>query len=420
MNIKLPQELYELSQIFSKKAKLYLVGGAVRNHFLGLKTSDFDICSSLRLDEVMEILQGSKFYLRIKNALLETAIIYSEDISFEYATFRVEIYNDENSRVPKEIQFTQDIEQDSWRRDFTCNAIYFDIQDKKFLDFHNGLDDINQKKLKTIKPNITSFSEDSVRIFRFIKFSILGNFNASNQDYIDICTCAKHIRGLSPERKRQELENIFEVSNSKQLKEKTLLLLIKTELLKNLISLYFKKINFVAKEFEFTLQNQDKNFHIICLYIDIYDQVKNQTQYSTKEIISLLISGDIVLSKQEKNLLSKILNAIEYLNQEKNLTFFIFLNNEIIYNVLDILSICPRYQKNIQDIKSEIQKIKQNNLPLNLKGLKITFNDCKKLLKDSSDKQIKYTLNNCLIACQTKKIKNQYNELKTFILSKKD
>ena len=125
--MKINNNLLELAKIFykSKQAELYVVGGAIRNYLLKKPITDVDICSKLSIDEVMEILTNTKFIVKIKNALTQTALIMCDNKVFEYARFRKEHYNSQGDRVPSQIEFTDKVEEDYLRRDFTCNCIYW-------------------------------------------------------------------------------------------------------------------------------------------------------------------------------------------------------------------------------------------------------------------------------------------------------
>ena len=83
--IKFGKELTNLAHYFEKSgARLYVVGGAVRNYLLKEKITDIDITSSLSLDDVMQALDNTEFLVKIKNALTQTAQILYYDKVFKY------------------------------------------------------------------------------------------------------------------------------------------------------------------------------------------------------------------------------------------------------------------------------------------------------------------------------------------------
>ena len=121
---------------------IYVVGGYVRNKIAGLGETDIDISGPA----VADALGLSKRYrTEVVNYKLGTVVIkYNED-TFEYTPFRVEKYAEGGGHSPVSVMFTTDITKDALRRDFTCNAIYYDIKNNKIIDPLGGIADIEHK-----------------------------------------------------------------------------------------------------------------------------------------------------------------------------------------------------------------------------------------------------------------------------------
>lgn len=207
----LPKCLIELAQIFSKKAPLYIVGGAVRNSLLNLKISDYDITSELLPDSVEELIKNSKFEIVAKYKRTGTLVIKYDDFKFEYTTFRQDSYPlTSGTHSPLECKFTSDIKQDALRRDFTCNALYYDISNDKIIDLVGGVSDINGKILRTVRQSNLTLSEDGLRIMRLVRFAVQLGFSIDKDTY----NCAKEnafrLKDISKERIKDELVAIFE------------------------------------------------------------------------------------------------------------------------------------------------------------------------------------------------------------------
>lgn len=167
--MQLPQEIQILNKAFKDAGhKLYVVGGAVRDAVLGKTPKDYDVTTKATPEEVVEILNsaGIKNFPKGEAFGVISAIINGEE--FEIATFRSESY-DGSGRRPTEVEYST-IDQDSNRRDLTINALYYDIDDEKIIDFHGGVDDIKNGKIRTVGNPEERFYEDRLRIMRAIRF----------------------------------------------------------------------------------------------------------------------------------------------------------------------------------------------------------------------------------------------------------
>lgn len=174
MQIEIPKALKELANRFP--TELYVVGGYIRNKIMEIEGEDIDICSSLTIEEVEELLKDSKFDFKIKNKTLGSAVIIHGDQNYEYTTFRRDTYGDNGEHMPESVEFINDIREDAKRRDFTCNAIYYDIKNDLIIDFYNGVEDIKRRILRTVETPDEVLSHDGVRILRLFRFQCELNF----------------------------------------------------------------------------------------------------------------------------------------------------------------------------------------------------------------------------------------------------
>ncbi len=147
----------------------YLVGGAVRDLLLGLHPKDFDIATDATPEDVKKVFKGQ---CRLIGRRFRLAHIYMGSQVYEIATFRG---SDSGDRVLKKGRIIRDnvygtIEQDAIRRDFTCNALYYDIDQRQVLDFVGGVDDLELGVLKLIGEADQRFIEDPVRMLRAVRF----------------------------------------------------------------------------------------------------------------------------------------------------------------------------------------------------------------------------------------------------------
>jgi len=158
-----------IRKLTSAGYQAYLVGGAVRDLLLGLHPKDFDIATEATPEEVKMVFKGQ---CRLIGRRFRLAHIYMGSQVYEIATFRGA---DSGDRVLKKGQIIRDnvygtIEQDAIRRDFTCNALYYDIDQREILDFIGGVEDLELGELKLIGEADQRFIEDPVRMLRAIRF----------------------------------------------------------------------------------------------------------------------------------------------------------------------------------------------------------------------------------------------------------
>ena len=207
MQIKITDKLRKLSELFP--CELYLVGGYIRNQFMGIDNDDMDICSKLTLDEVEEILNSSEFEFKIRSKSLGSALITCGEEVYEYTTFRKDIYPNNGQHTPEEVIFIDDIREDAKRRDFTCNAIYYDIKNDKIIDFYNGVEDIRKKVLKTVETPDEVLCHDGVRILRLFRFQGELSFKIDKKTLEAVMKYKGNLRDISGDRMVYEIERIL-------------------------------------------------------------------------------------------------------------------------------------------------------------------------------------------------------------------
>ena len=158
--------------------QLFLVGGSVRDAFLDVATNDLDFATDARPPEILELLDGWADSVFTVGEAFGTIGAVREGTVYEITTFRSDVYR-EDSRKPH-VEFSDDIETDLSRRDFTVNAMAIRIPGTKdsepeMVDPFNGLEDLATQLLKTpVDPEI-SFGDDPLRMLRLYRFvSALG------------------------------------------------------------------------------------------------------------------------------------------------------------------------------------------------------------------------------------------------------
>src|SRR5690625_847416 len=127
--------------------ELYLVGGSVRDTFLGRYQGDLDFCTDGTPEQVESLLRGWADAIWLTGARFGTVSAAKGELQLEITTFRADSYSPD-SRHP-EVTFGTDIDVDLSRRDFTVNAMAFRVPDHRFVDPFGGLADLRDRKLRT-------------------------------------------------------------------------------------------------------------------------------------------------------------------------------------------------------------------------------------------------------------------------------
>lgn len=178
-----------------------LVGGAVRDLLLGRTPSDFDLVTTARPEELQNIFPEAK----LVGASFGVVIVRENGIDMEVATARSErSYLD--GRHPEKISYTTDFSLDAQRRDFTVNAMMYDLERDELLDFNQGVDDLRCGILRTVGDPAARFNEDYLRILQAVRFAAKLGFALDAELEAALKTHAQLVKELSCERIFAELD----------------------------------------------------------------------------------------------------------------------------------------------------------------------------------------------------------------------
>ncbi len=167
-----------LSQLNKAGYEVYLVGGCVRDLLLGRKPKDFDIATNAHPEQVKAVFRNCRL---IGRRFRLAHILYGREI-IEVATFRGNSDQDNNNqKIHEDGRLLRDniygtLEEDVWRRDFTVNALYFNINTFSVIDYTGGLNAIKQGLLELIGDPETRYREDPVRMLRAVRFAAKLDF----------------------------------------------------------------------------------------------------------------------------------------------------------------------------------------------------------------------------------------------------
>ena len=211
MNIKfsLPTEVEEILRLLNKSGyEAYIVGGCVRDKILGRTPHDYDICTSAKPDEVINVFRYFNFKVIETGLKHGTVTVMINNEPYEITTYRIDGKYSDNRR-PDSVEFTTSLEDDLSRRDFTINAIAYSPKDGLVDPFH-GIYDIQNQVIRCVGNQTNRFQEDALRILRAMRFSIQLGFNISMSTFKAMNENRQLISNVSYERINSELMKMLE------------------------------------------------------------------------------------------------------------------------------------------------------------------------------------------------------------------
>lgn len=206
MKLQIPKDVeYIINKIYDNGHEAFIVGGCVRDSIIGLKPNDYDITTSAKPNEIMNIFKNEKIIeTGIKHG---TVTLIKNGIEYEITTYRIDgEYND--NRRPDFVEFTNDINKDLQRRDFTINAIAYNHR-IGIVDTFDGIGDICKKIIKTVGKADERFNEDGLRIIRAVRFSCKLGFDIEKDTLTSIYKNINLIKNVSIERIQNEFNKIL-------------------------------------------------------------------------------------------------------------------------------------------------------------------------------------------------------------------
>ena len=182
----------------------YFAGGCVRDQLMGIPPKDYDVATSARPEQVMQLFSHSVAV----GAKFGVVLVLSGEQQVEVATFRSDgDYAD--GRHPDEVTYTDNARLNVMRRDFTINGLLWDPLTETLLDYVGGQDDIRSGVIRTIGDPGQRFREDKLRMMRAARFSARFMFELESATRDTIQVLAHQILQVSKERLRDELIKIL-------------------------------------------------------------------------------------------------------------------------------------------------------------------------------------------------------------------
>jgi poly(A) polymerase len=187
----------------------YLVGGCVRDLLLDRRPKDFDVATSARPEQVRELFRNSRI---IGRRFRLVHVLFGGGKVIEVATFRKnpKEEGDEPSLGGEELLIRSDnafgeASEDAVRRDFTINALFYDLERRQILDWVGGMEDVRRRVVHTIGEPETRFREDPVRILRALKFAGRLDLGITPDVYDAIVYCRESLALAARPRLSEEI-----------------------------------------------------------------------------------------------------------------------------------------------------------------------------------------------------------------------
>lgn len=393
---------YVLSKLKENGYQAYVVGGAVRDFLMGKTPHDYDLTSDALPSQISDVFKD--FYQEHSGEKHGTIRVIVDHKPIEITTFRCdEGYTD--YRRPDNVEFVKDVYIDSKRRDFSINAFYY--SEGHIYDFHEGLEDLNNKVIKTIGNPSTRFHEDALRILRAIRFSAKLGYEIESKTKTALLDCKEELNLIAKERILIELKEISSTSN------------------------FFRNI----KEY----------FPIFKLIIPCLDKIGNSIDeiynFDTKSYGDYIASLSALFSLREINndfmpwrlfikMDNESINAIKTLIKLKDINFnnsfdddyingLILLSKPVDINVfknylINLYNLKRFKNDDIDSILNRVDILSKGNTPYSLKDLEIDGNDLLKLGIEKNQ-YFKEILNEVLLRCNQGDLNNNRNEEIEFV-----
>lgn len=204
--------LIVINKLNSAGFNAYLVGGGVRDLLLGLSPKDFDIVTDAHPSEIRKVFRNSRI---IGRRFRLVHVVFGREV-IEVATFRSNEVDDSSKhyQTNQEGFVTRDniygtIDEDAMRRDFTVNALFYDVRNQAIIDYCGGYEDLKNKTLRLIGDPADRFLEDPVRILRAIRFEAKLGFKIDPKLLAPIEEHRALLANVSPARMYDEVLKLF-------------------------------------------------------------------------------------------------------------------------------------------------------------------------------------------------------------------
>ncbi|OJI08618.1 hypothetical protein BK006_03535 [bacterium CG10_49_38] len=211
LKLDIPPEVASVVETLQENGYLaYLVGGGVRDRLIGRNPRDWDVTTKATPEQIMPLFPKTVYENRFG-----TVTVINEETTdetrrqIEITPFRTEAgYRDR--RHPDEVKFSDRLEDDLARRDFTINALAYNPRQSELIDLYGGIRDIKDKTIRTVGNPVKRFQEDALRMLRAIRLAVELGFTCNQEVLAGISDNNALIKEIAIERVRDELIKIID------------------------------------------------------------------------------------------------------------------------------------------------------------------------------------------------------------------
>lgn len=300
-----------LNRINSAGFQAYLVGGSVRDLLLRHVPKDFDVATNAKPNQIRSLFRNARI---IGRRFKLVHILYNREI-IEVATFRTNDLLGKANNTNERGMIVQDnvygtLEEDAWRRDFTINSLYYNIEDGSIIDFTGGVPDIQLKTVRIIGDPKIRYQEDPVRMLRAIRFCAKLKFNLAEETAKPILKLNHLIEHVSNSRLFDEMVKFYQCGAAKRaqklLQEYGLFkyLYPQTSILLNTKYPVNQLLTLALENTDARIKNQQPVtpafIHAILLWFPLLNQIEILKKANIEPLIAIEQAMAYVISEQNK------------------------------------------------------------------------------------------------------------------------
>ena len=216
-----PNAVKVLYRLHNHGHQAFLVGGGVRDLLLGLEPKDFDVATDAHPEEIRKLfnncrLIGRRFrlaHIRFGREIIEVATFRASANQVDAEEEDDRTVHDATGRILRDNVYGS-IDDDIWRRDFTANALYYNIADFSVWDYTGGVSDVRQRILRLIGDPVTRYREDPVRLLRAVRFAAKLDFAIADESAQPIRELAPLIQDVPAARLYEEALKLFHTGSA--------------------------------------------------------------------------------------------------------------------------------------------------------------------------------------------------------------